>query len=119
MDLVRGEEVRKELGIEAIGIILNMVRGSSHELKPYEIEDLVGLPVVASIKYDEDILKSLSAKIPLLAFNPKNKNLKELIKVGSLIVGEEFVEKSLLRRFLEKIGLFRKEKVEFTPTLEK
>lgn len=109
MDIVRGEEVRKELGIDAVGIILNMVRGSADELKPYEIEDLTGLKVIASIKYDPDILRSLSAKLPLSVFNPRNKNLRELLKVGSLIAGVPYVErKSLWRRILDKFKLSRR-----------
>jgi len=108
MDIVRAQEIVREIGVKPIGIVLNMVRGSRHELKAKEIEELVGLPVIAKIKFDENLLKSLALKLPLITYNSKCDSCRELIKLASYLIGEPYVEKSFWRRLLEKLRLRRK-----------
>ena len=51
IDIVRYEEVVKELGIKSIGIVINMVDKKKHEMSKEEIEQLTGLRVITSISY--------------------------------------------------------------------
>jgi cell division ATPase MinD len=99
MDIVRSHEVANELGVEPLGIVLNMVNKDKHDITRHEVEHLTGLPVIASIPYDKNIRKSLAMKMPVVSYNPGFDVSKNFLKLASEIMGEEIIKES---------GLFRK-----------
>jgi len=90
IDIIRCNEVIKESGAEALGIVLNMVSKEKHELTKEEIERLVELPVIATIPLDKNISKSLAVKEPLITFQPNSPASKEFTKLAARIIGEKY-----------------------------
>ncbi|MCW1296999.1 MAG: cell division ATPase MinD [Candidatus Parvarchaeota archaeon] len=86
IDLIRCNQVIKELGPRALGIVLNMVTRDRYELTEEEVSNIVGLPVIGSIPYDKNILKSLALRTPLLNYKPKSRASKEFIKLANRIL---------------------------------
>jgi len=101
LDIVRAQEVLREIGIKPIGIVVNMMTGASYEMRKEEIEQLTGLRVIATIPYDKDVYRSTALKQPIFLLNPNNRASKELIKLVAYISGEEYFEK---KSFFEKLA---------------
>ncbi|MCX6819431.1 MAG: cell division ATPase MinD [Candidatus Aenigmarchaeota archaeon] len=103
MDIIRCHEVASELGVEPLGIILNMINKDKHEMTKDEVEHLTGLPVIASISYDKNIRKSLAMKMPLVSYNPGTDTSKAFIKLASELMGEEIIKESGLFSILKRM----------------
>ncbi|MCS7106082.1 MAG: cell division ATPase MinD [Candidatus Aenigmarchaeota archaeon] len=105
MDVVRCLEVVNEVGVKPIGIVLNMVGNERYEMKKKEIEQLTGLPVIASIPLDKNVLRSLALRTPVVLFNQKSKASKEIIKLAGSLIGETYKSESFFSRIFKKLRL--------------
>ena len=117
IDLIRLNEIIAKLGIVSIGLVLNMVRKKSYELKEEEIESFVNLPIIGKIPYDKNVLRALALKAPVVLKFPKSKASKAFLKVAERITQEKILmesEKSIydilaskIRFLLQKIKKFK------------
>jgi septum site-determining protein MinD len=103
IDIVKYQEVVNELGLKPIGIVLNTVDRARYEMNTKEIEELARLPVLASIPYDKNVKKALSAKIPVVVLNKSSPASKEMIKFAARLVGEEYRAESSFSRIMESL----------------
>ena len=72
------------------GLILNKVHNKNFELSIKDIEKTAGIPIMAVIPYDMNILKSLSKFTPLTSYKPKSKASVEYKKLAGVLVGEKY-----------------------------
>ena len=105
MDIVRNQEIVERLGTKPIGIVLNMIHGKKYEMTDEEIEDLTKLPVIAKVPFDANVHQSLVLKTPVVTFKPYSPSSKEIIRLASNLIGEEYEFKSTLQRFLSKLRI--------------
>jgi cell division ATPase MinD len=105
MDIVRNQEIVNEIGVKPLGIVLNMVHGKKHEMNNKEIEELTRLPVIAKIPFDMNVHKSLALKTPIVTYKPYTPASKEMIRLASNLIGENYKFDSAIQRFLNRIGL--------------
>jgi cell division ATPase MinD len=105
MDIVRCQEIAKEVGVKPIGIVMNMVNNKKYEMTKSEIEELTKLPVVASIPHDRNVHRSLTLKMPVVMFKPYSAASKELFKLSSKLIGETYKVEGRLIRLLKKLRL--------------
>lgn len=103
MDIIRAQEVVRELGTKQIGIVLNMVHKERYEMTQSEIEELTKLPVIASIPYDPNVNKSIASKVPLVVLKPNSRASKEFARLGASLIGETYYSPSLFRRLISRI----------------
>jgi septum site-determining protein MinD len=108
LDIVRSQEVVKELGVKQIGVVLNMVGRGRHEMTRTEIEQLTGMPIIAAIPYDKNVDKSLANKMPVVNLNPHSGASKEFVKLGAILSGVPYKNRSLVSKILGKLRLRKK-----------
>lgn len=80
----------KENGTPITGIILNKVHNKKFELSFDNIEKTSGVPVMAVIPHDVNILKAQSYFLPSLGVKPNSLSNIEYKKLASLLVGERY-----------------------------
>jgi len=108
LDIVRAQEVLRDVGVKPIGIVVNMATGASYEMRKEEIEQLTGLKVIATIPYEKDVYRSTALKQPIFLLNPNNKASKEILKLAAYISGVEYFErKSILEKMAEKFRIVK------------
>lgn len=109
-DCLKTIEVAKELKIKVGGIILNKVRNKNYELNKEEIESALNTSIISTIPFDENVLRGLSLKNPVVNYRPLSEASISFFKLASRLSGKEFkVPKFLkLRRalHLDKISGF-------------
>lgn len=106
MDIIKCNTMASELNLKPLGVVMNMTGEGRYELTPEEVEQLVELPVISSIPRDKNVLRSLSAKLPVIDFNPNTSSSQEIIKLAANIIGEDYNPRGRISRFFR--SLFRK-----------
>lgn len=86
MDIIRCNNIVREMGIHHTGIALNMTGQSKHELKLKEVERITGIPVLSSIPSDKNMMNSLSKRMLITTTHPKSKSSKALISLASSLL---------------------------------
>jgi len=97
----------KQNGKNVLGVVLNMVRGKE-EVGLEEVQESVGVPVVASIKDDDIVHLALHERVPATIFAKRNAFSREIDKLCMALIGVR-EKQSLWQKFM-KIG-FRKEQI--------
>jgi MinD-like ATPase involved in chromosome partitioning or flagellar assembly len=105
MDVIKCYQLAGKYGAKPLGIVMNMVGEGRHELTDYEVEQLVELPIISRIPRDREVLRSLSAKLPVVDFNPKSRASREISRLAAYLAGEEYRPPGILSRVFSR---FRK-----------
>jgi len=94
-DIIKCKIIAKKLNKKILGTVLNMIKNESHELGNGEVEFLTGIPVIAQIPFESDVLNSLSKKIPMLHYRPESGASKECMKLAEKLVGSTPIEEEI------------------------
>lgn len=107
-DVIRAKKILTELNVFPLGIIVNMVKGKSYELKKSEIEAITKIKVIGEVPYDEKVEISLASGKPFVELYPYSPASLALKRICSEIFGTPQEEKSLsfLDKFYEKLKDF-------------
>lgn len=89
------------------GIIINKIKNPKYELNLKDIEGFLETPVVARIRDDKAMVKSVFFRTPITLHNRKNHVAKEINKFASALAGNP--EK--VNWFMRNFGHFKKDRV--------
>lgn len=95
----RAVKVAKQHDKEIAGIILNRLRDPNYEISLNEVEEIMGLPVVARIPEDAMHVRALFNRVPSSLYSNKSVFAKELRRLGAALTNSK-ERVSLLRTFL-------------------
>lgn len=103
-DIMKCKQLALQLGAKPLGLVINKYRGKGFELSPEEISNVIDLPLLATVKEDEDFLKSEAAKIPLV-FYKRNKT-EEFFRLACSLIGKEYKKPSVFKKLLTRFVPF-------------
>lgn len=86
-------------GVKISGLILNKVHNKDFELSLDEIERTTGIPVMAVIPHDVNVLRALSEFTPSTYRNPKSEGSIEYKKLAATLIGEDYKPNTLKEFF--------------------
>jgi len=109
-DALRILKIAEETKVKVIGVVINRIKGEKHELTREEIEDLLGVPVIAEIPEDENVSLSIAARKTLLEFSPDSPASREIKKLAAWLCGVKYKEPARIkaRSFFRRIFSFFK-----------
>jgi septum site-determining protein MinD len=113
MDIIKAYQIATQNGVKPLGVVMNMMGEGRHELTTYEVEQLVELPVISHIPRDKEVLRSLSAKLPVVDLYPKSKSSREISKLAAFLVGEEYQSPGIFSRMFGRFRKPRKPSLDF------
>jgi len=87
IDAKRLIEFAQKFNKTIAGLIVTKYKNRSHKLNTEEIEDYLGIPVLAKIPHDVRFEKSLKHKVPYIHIHPKRKASKEYNKLAQRLSG--------------------------------
>jgi septum site-determining protein MinD len=100
-DALKTIRVAQSNGTNVLGVVVNRVKGLSHEMSMSEIRSMLDVPIISIIPEDIHIPKSISKKIPVVHHKPRSKSSIQFQKLASRITGEPYrgaEEKSWVER---------------------
>jgi septum site-determining protein MinD len=92
-DALRTVRLAESLDKKIIGIVVNRVRKKEYELTKAEIEEMLGYPVIVQIPEDNNVVKSIFAKMPVVNYSPNSPASIEFKRLAHLLTGRPFSEK--------------------------
>ncbi|MBR9701390.1 AAA family ATPase [Candidatus Pacearchaeota archaeon] len=96
---IKAMKLAKQRGTPIDGLILNKVHNKNFELSVDDIENTTGIPVMAVIPHDINILKALSEFTPSTTHKPNSEASKEYRRLAATLVGRKYQYPSLKRFF--------------------
>jgi cell division ATPase MinD len=87
VDMIKCKHFAEEFGIRPIGAVVNMSGYVRNELKSKDIENILGLPVLASVPMDKNVARSLIESKLTAIHKPRSKASKNMSKLAEKIVG--------------------------------
>lgn len=111
-DVIRLNKITESLGLNTLGIVLNMIKGLPHELKKSEVEKLTGLEVLEEIPYDETINYALAIGKPILDFYSSSMPALAFKRLAAKISGVPYMPEktSLLSRIKTSLAMLTAKK---------
>ena len=85
-------EYAKYLKRPIIGIVLNKVSGKSYELTKEEVEESLGVKVIAEIPDDPKVPESIAYRIPVVSYSPRSPASIAYKQLAAQLIGEEYEE---------------------------
>jgi len=86
---LKASKLAKQRGKPISGIILNKVSGSKYELNLSEMEEAIGIPVVAKIPDDKENIGALFTRIPTSIYKRKASFSREINKLAGALCGKK------------------------------
>lgn len=105
---LKAAKLAKQRGKPIAGVIVNKIREPKYEINLDNIEETLGIPVVARIPDDKSNVGALFMRIPTSVYDRKSKFSKEINKLSAALTYND--EKGLGFRKLLGLG-FRREQV--------
>lgn len=106
---LRAVKLAKRRKTPIIGLILNKVYKKSFEISLSDVEEAVGVPVMAIIPYDISVIEALSNTVPSTLQNKRSKGTEEYMCLAAALVGEEYRPPFRFRHLLSGRGPKRQE----------
>ena len=83
-------KMARQRGVNINGLILNKVHNKNFELSIDEIEDTIGIPVMAVIPHDINVLKAQADFSPSVFYKPNSEGSEEFRKLAAALIGEKY-----------------------------
>lgn len=106
-DALKTIKLAEKSGVKISGIILNRVKNEEHELTREDIESMLDVPVIGIVPEDASVQHSITAKMPVVHYNPKSKAAREFKRLAARLVNEVYREpreKSFFEKFFGWLG---------------
>jgi len=87
---IKAVKLAKQRGTPISGLVLNKVHNKNFELSTKEIEDTSGVPVMAVIPHDLNVMKAQSLFMPSTSLNPHSEGSHEFRKLAATLIGEKY-----------------------------
>lgn len=105
IDILRSKVLAESKGKNMIGVVVNRVNKDHFEVDSHHIEDILELPVIASIPEHKRVRESVYLKRPFVTRFPNSDASFEMKRLAHLLLGEDLKKPGFWSRFLE---VFRK-----------
>ncbi len=87
---IKAIQLAKKRGTPIGGLVLNRVYNKDFEISLKDVEETLGIPVLAVIPHDIGFLKSLSNFESFVKDKPKSEASEEYMKLAGSLVGEKY-----------------------------
>ncbi|MBI5390407.1 P-loop NTPase [Candidatus Woesearchaeota archaeon] len=88
-DTLRAKHLIEHRGKKIVGIIVTHYRGDFHDIKPENIEALLGSKIIALIPYDHAIREALTLKYPVVFSHPNSPAGLAYKKLAADFIGKQ------------------------------
>ncbi len=82
MDALKTIQLAQAQHTAIAGVVLNLSNKGRHEMKPEEVEQLLGFPILANVRQDKKFRKAVHRQVPLVYLYPHSRAAKQFYKVA-------------------------------------
>jgi septum site-determining protein MinD len=89
-DAFKTLKIAEGLNKKVLGVVVNRVKGESHELSRKEIDDMLNLPILTEIPEDVRVNESMAIKNTVIGYKPDSPASIEIRRLAHSLTGREF-----------------------------
>ncbi len=93
MDALKTIKLAKQHQAAIAGILLNMSNKGKHELPPEQVEEILGSPILADVRYDKKFRKAMYQQVPLTHKYRWSRSARQFRQVASFLTLEHHLQK--------------------------
>lgn len=108
IDSLKIKRFSEKAGVKITGIVVNRVTGDKTELRPQDLESVLGIPVLASLPEDAEVRRSAVLQVPVVVRAQATPFSKALRLFASNLTREPIREEAVKPTLLQKIKAFFK-----------
>ena len=82
-DALKTIKIAEEMKKPVIGVVVNRVRKMKSELSKYDIESILGAPVISMIYEDKKMADCIAAKTPMISYDKDHDSSIEIKKIAA------------------------------------
>lgn len=117
-DAIKIIEVAKRNNAKVRGVVVNKRRNKDYELSAQEIESAAGVPILGTVPEDENVLRAISEKSPVVFARERSPAARSFTRIAADIAGVEFSESLDIVSMLKRIFLGTPQKPEIEKLTE-
>ncbi len=102
-DAIKIIEVAKKNNAKIIGLVINKRRNRDYELAAKEIEAATGVPILGTVPEDENVLRAISERSPVVLAREGAPSARSFRKIAADIAGVEGNESADLISMIKRI----------------
>ena len=73
-----------------LGVVVNRVKGETHEIPAEHIEKMLGIPVIGRIPEDREVRKAIALKEPVVVYSPRSPASQHIRAIAANLIGETY-----------------------------
>ena len=89
-DALKVLKIAQNTHIRTIGVVVNRIKGAEYELKKEEIEEMLGIPVIAQIPEDPNVERCIQQKKLLFELYPNSPAAIEIKRLAAYLTKRKF-----------------------------
>ncbi|MEM3074823.1 MAG: cell division ATPase MinD [Candidatus Pacearchaeota archaeon] len=92
-DALKTSKLAEEMGKKVKGVIITKLNGKKSEMSVKSIAEMLELPILGIVPYDEKIQESISMRNAVILTHPNSKSSKSYMEIAAKILGKEIPKK--------------------------
>lgn len=117
-DAIKIIEVAKNNKAKIRGVVVNKRRNRDYELSAQEIEKVAGVPIIGAVPEDENVLRAVSRKSPVVISKEGAPSARAFRRIAADIAGIEFNESADIISMLKRMFFGNPQKPEIEKLTE-
>lgn len=117
-DAIKIIEVAKNNDAKIRGVVVNKRRNRDYELSAQEIEKVAGVPIIGAVPEDENVLRAVSRKSPVVISKEGAPSARAFRRIAADIAGIEFNESADIISMLKRMFFGNPQKPEIEKLTE-
>ena len=89
-DALKLSRIAKDFETHNLGVIVNKVKGLSHEVSDKGIEDFLETPIIGKVHDDHAVSRAIANRLPVVLHNPNSIAAQQMKAAAAFLVGREY-----------------------------
>jgi len=94
-DALKAIKIARKHRRHVSGVIINRIKGRSHEMEKEEIMHMLSVPILGEIREDINVHRSISKKKPVIYHSPRSPSARDFKRTAAAIMNEPYKEEPM------------------------
>ena len=94
-DALKAIKVARKNRKHVTGVIVNRVRGRTHEMTKEEVMDMLNVPILGEVREDVNVPRSIANKKPVIYHSPRSVSSRDFKRTAAIIMNEPYQEEQM------------------------
>lgn len=94
-DALKAIKIARKYRRHVIGVIVNRVKGRTHEMDRDEILHMLDVPILGEIREDVNVQRAIAKKKPVIYYSPKSPSSRDFKRTAAALMNDRYEEEKM------------------------